>query len=126
MTKTIVEEFETLRSTGRRYAIIAQFTETQDDDPGTQAFFSRYHQAVDLLRSAWGEPVYEGIGPRAGYQGSGPGAIRCMTYSHALRFAWWQTESSAAAILLTGHDADTLLLMEIAVPDPGKVADERF
>lgn len=115
MQTTIVDAFEMLRSTGGASGTIAQFIETQDDDPGTKVFWARYYQAVDELRAAWGEPIYEGIGARAGYRGTAPDAIRGVTYANALRFAWWRTGFGEAGILLTGHDADTLLFLTIAV-----------
>ncbi len=91
-----------------------------DTGPEERAFFARYEEAVDQVRSRWGEPVYEGLGPRRGYKGPGPGGD-LIYYNSAVRIAWWQLDDCVTVVMATGHDADSLFCLILAVV-AGRVA----
>jgi hypothetical protein len=91
--------------------------------------WARYHEAVAEVRRAWGEPElggtgygYEGPGWRAGYKGDCPSSEDYFRqlYYQALRIGWWKREGFVHAVMLTGHDANTLHLLQLAVAAAGQ------
>lgn len=89
-----------------------------ENDPVEQQLWLKYRDSVDQVRRAWGEPEYEGEGPRAGYQGSLT-ADMVSNWSSALRIAWWPRDGHTAAVMVTGHDANTLLILQLALGKRG-------
>ena len=91
-----------------------------------ERIWERYHEAVAALRRDWGEPelgpkgrAYEGPGWRAGYQGDCPssGEYFLQLYRQALRIGWWQRAGFVYAAMVTGHDANALQLLQLAVAE---------
>jgi hypothetical protein len=110
------------------------------NDVGYEKVWARYHEAVAEARRVWGEPAYEGPGRRAdrspdgvrrgvygesddqwraGYQGDCPSSDEYFEqlYNQALRIAWWKGESFVHAVMVTGHDANTLQILRLAVAE---------
>lgn len=85
-----------------------------EGNSAAQAFWTHYDQAIQEVRSAWGEPEYQGVGPRWGYKGPAP-CTGLDSYESAVQIAWWRTAGGVAAVMVTGHDADTLLILQLAV-----------
>jgi hypothetical protein len=88
--------------------------------------WARYHEAVAELPLVWGEPDlaqtgrgYEGPGWRAGYQGDCPSPDEYFRqlYGQALRIGWWKREGFVNAVMVTGHDANTLQIPQLAVAE---------
>jgi hypothetical protein len=103
-------------STNERSRILDSFIERMDDGPEEKKFWASYEDAVAQVSGVWGEPEYSGIGPRWGYKGPGPGSgIR--DYGSAVRISWWRADKFVAVVMVTGHDADTLLFLTLAVLD---------
>jgi hypothetical protein len=84
-----------------------------------KVFRNNYNQAVAEVRKVWGEPDYEGPGMRAGYQGVCPSADEFFSqlYCKALRISWWKRDGYVHAIMVTGHDANTLQTLRLAVAE---------
>jgi hypothetical protein len=91
-----------------------------------QEVWSTYHGAVAAIRRVWGEPelgptggAYEGPGWRAGYHLNCPSpndGFRQL-YCQALRIGWWKREGCIYAIMVTGHDASTLQMLQLAIAE---------
>src|SRR6516164_7078528 len=123
MSNTIVDSLNELRSqpTAQRRAK----TLASSNDAEEQQVWARYHEAVSEVRQAWGEPelgpvgsAYEGPGWRAGYKGECPSQDDNFrqVYCKALRIGWWTREGFVHAVLVTGHDANTLQILQMAAP----------
>jgi hypothetical protein len=96
------------------------------NDVAGKKIWARYHEAVAELRRVWGEPElgpsgrsYEGPGWRAGYQGDCPSSDEYFRQlcCQALRIGWWQHEGFIYAVMVTGHDANTLQILRLAVAE---------
>jgi len=86
--------------------------------------WGRYHEGVAEVRRVWGEPelgpigsAYEGPGWRAGYERDCPSPDESFRqlYTQSLRIGWWKREGFVHALMVTGHDANTLQLLQLAV-----------
>jgi hypothetical protein len=116
------------------------------NDAGYEKVWVRYHEAVAEARRLWGEPAYEGPGRRAdlspdgsrrrvygepddqwrtGYQGDCPSSDEYFgqSYNQALRIGWWKREGFVQAIMVTGHDANTLQILRLVVAEAREEAD---
>ena len=62
---------------------------------------------------------YEGPGWRAGYRGDCPSPYDYFRqlYCQALRIGWWKREGFVHAVMVTGHDANTLQILQLAVAE---------
>jgi hypothetical protein len=114
-----------------RDKILASFTQGTDSQGRANVaeekqFWAKYHEAVREVRQVWGEPelgptgsAYEGPGWRAGYQGDCPSAdvYFRQLYCQALRIGWWKREGFVYAVMVTGHDANTLQILRLAVAE---------
>ena len=76
------------------------------------------------VRRAWGEPelgpmghAYEGPGWRAGYKSDCPSPDESFRqlYCQALRIGWWKRAGFVHAVMVTGHDANTFQILQVAV-----------
>ena len=114
MSEKIIETLYALRAANRQWQELDSFVERWDKDPEVETLWTRYREIVSAVRDAWGEPEYEGIGPRWGYVGSGP-ETGLEDYSHTVRMSWWRKEDFLAAVMVTGHDADSLFVLQLAV-----------
>ena len=103
-------------------------TLASSNDIAEEQVWARYHEAVAEVRSVWGEPelgptgsAYEGPGSRAGYKGDCPSLDEYFRqlYGQALRIGWWKREGFVHAVMVTGHDANTLQLLQLAVAEAG-------
>jgi hypothetical protein len=101
-------------------------TLASSNDVAEEKVWAKYHEAVAEVRSVWGEPElgptgggYEGPGWRAGYQGDCPSAEEYFRqlYCQALRIGWWKREGFVHAVMVTGHDANTLHILHLAVAE---------
>jgi hypothetical protein len=68
-----------------------------------------YREAVRYLESKLGKPGYSGRGPSYPNVGAvaDPGVF-LDDFSRSMEISWWKTEQGVYAVLLSGHDADTL------------------
>jgi hypothetical protein len=124
MTDTIVDTLNELRAQPAghlRYKTVRSSNDVAEDE-----IWTRYHEAVAELRRVWGEPelgptgrAYEGPGWRAGYQTDCPSPDEYFRhlYCQALRIGWWQHAGFIYAVMVTGHDANTLQLLQLAVAE---------
>jgi hypothetical protein len=96
------------------------------NDVAEEKIWTRYHVAVAEARLVWGEPelgpvgsAYEGPGWRAGYQNECPSPDEGFRqlYCQALRIGWWQCAGFVHAIMVTGHDANSLHILQLAVAE---------
>jgi hypothetical protein len=129
MSNTIVDALTELRSQPagpHRFRILAS-----SNDVAEQKVWARYHEAVAEVRRAWGEPelgpigsAYEGPGRRAGCNGDCPCPDEYFRhlYGQALRIGWWKRAGFVHAVMVTGHDANTLHLLQLAVAEAKKEA----
>ena len=101
------------------------------NDIAEEKVWARYHEAVADVRRVWGEPelgptgsAYEGPGWHAGYKGDCPSPDEYFRHLHfqALRIGWWKREGFVHAVMVTGHDANTLQLLQLAVAEARKGA----
>ena len=102
-----------------RYKALASSNDVEEEK-----VWARYHEAVAEVRKAWGEPelgpvggAYEGPGWRAGYTGDCPSPDEYFRQlcQKALRIGWWKREGFVHAVMVTGHDANTLQILQLAV-----------
>jgi len=140
MSSTIVETLNELRSqppefhktpSGPGIVNLRSKTLVSSNDVGEDKVWAGYHEAVAEVRQAWGEPelgptgsAYEGPGWRAGSKGDCPSPDEYFRqlYCQALRIGWWKREGSVHAVMVTGHDANTLQLLQLAVAEARKEA----
>jgi hypothetical protein len=80
--------------------------------------FGRYDAAVKQVQNAFGEPNYNGIGKRRGYEGPSP-ASTFIYYKNAVQIAWWEKDNWVFTVVATGHDADSLYTLCLVVIDSG-------
>jgi hypothetical protein len=125
-SSTFVDALTDLRSKSAahfRSKTLASSNEVAEDQ-----VWSRYHEAVAEVRQLWGEPelapagmAYEGPGPRAGGKASCPSPDESFRrlYRQALRIGWWKREGFVLALVVTGHDANSLHLLQLAVAAAG-------
>ncbi|MGB4775583.1 MAG: hypothetical protein WBP45_10445 [Daejeonella sp.] len=73
-----------------------------------------YLNFIKDLVTEFGNPTYQGAGPRRDYKGIAP-KHWTMHYRSAIDLAWWKKDSYTIFIMLTGHDADTLRQLIVAV-----------
>ena len=106
-------------------------TLASSDDVTEEEVWARYHEAVAEVRRAWGQPelgptgyAYEGPGWRAGYKGECPSPDESLRhlYCQALRIGWWKRAGFVHAVMVTGHDANTLQILQLAVAEASKGA----
>jgi len=135
MSNTIVETLIGLRSQpaglhkvadGPMFVHLRSKTLASSNDVAEKEVWARYHKTVVELRQAWGEPElgptgggYEGPGWRAGYKGDSPSPdvdFRQL-YFKALRIGWWKRAGFVHAVMVTGHDADTLQILRLIVAE---------
>jgi hypothetical protein len=131
MSNTIVDTLSELRS--RPAGHLRSKTLASSNDCAQEKVWAGYHEAVAEVRRVWGEPElgpagggYEGPGWRAGYRGDCPSPDEYFRqlYGQALRIGWWKRAGFVHAVLVTGHDANTLQMLQLAVaetrePEPG-------
>ena len=124
MDNTIVDTWSDLRSQPAGH--LRSKTLASTNDVVEQKVWAAYHEAVAGVRRVWGEPelgptgrAYEGPGWRAGYKGvcPSPDDFFRQLYSQALRIGWWKREGFVHAIVVTGHDANTLQILQLAVAE---------
>ena len=74
----------------------------------------KYIEFVLKVNFKYGEPIYNGEGPM---HNSGAPTPKCYFEEHesALRCAWWKHENQEIMLSITGHDADTLQFILVAV-----------
>jgi hypothetical protein len=129
MSNTVVDTLTELRSQPaeqfRSKALASSNDVAEEDD------WLRYQEAVAEVRRVWGEPelgptrtAYEGPGWRAGYKGDCPSPDEYFRqfYCQALRIGWWKRAGFVHAIMVTGHDANTLQMLQLAVAEARKGA----
>jgi hypothetical protein len=122
MSNSIVDTLSELRSQAG-----GQFrskTLVSSNDVAEEEVWDGYHEAVSAIRRVWGEPelgptgaAFEGPGWRAGCKAECPSADEYFRqlYCQALRIGWWKREGFIHAIMVTGHDANTLQILRLAV-----------
>ena len=122
MSNTIVDALNELRSQPPgplRYKTLAS-----SSDIAEEKVWARYHEAVAEVRRVWGEPelgptgsAYEGPGWHAVYKGDCPSPDEYFRqlYGQALRIGWWKRAGFVHAVTVTGHDANTLQMLQLAV-----------
>ena len=127
MSDTIVDTLTGLRSQPAgplRFKVLES-----SNDVAEEVVWSRYHEAVAEVRRVWGEPelgpvgsAYEGPGWRAGCKCDCPSPDEDFRYlfCKSLRIGWWKREGFIHALMVTGHDADTLQLLQLAVAPEGQ------
>ena len=127
MSNTIVNTLKELRS--QPEILLRYNTLASSNDIAEEQVWAWYHEAVAEVRRAWGEPElggtgygYEGPGWHAGYKGDCPSSEDYFRqlYYQALRIGWWKREGFVHAVMLTGHDANTLHLLQLAVAAAGQ------
>ena len=117
MTASVTETLNELLSrpsTAERCALLEQSAPLGDQEE--KDLFARYEETVKQVRTRCGETEYEGIGPRWGYTGPGPGG-NLNYYDSAVQIAWWRIGNDVAVVMATGHDADSLYCLWLAVVD---------
>jgi len=117
MSAKIVEAFEALLAENRCFQELDSFVESRHKDPEVETLWATYREIISEVRGVWGEPEYEGIGPRWGYVGSGQ-ETGLEDYSHAVQMSWWRRDGFLAAVMVTGHDADSLFVLQLAMVKP--------
>ena len=140
MSITIVDTLNQLRSQpaglhkvsdGPVFVNLRSKTLASSNDVAEEEVWAKYHEAVAEVRRAWGQPelgptgyAYEGPGWRAGYKGDCPSPDEYFRqlYSQALRIGWWKRDGFVHAVMVTGHDANTLQLLQLTVAEASKDA----
>ena len=135
MSNTIVDTFNLLRSQpaglhkvsdGPVFVHLRSRALASSNDVAEEEVWAKYHEAVAELRRVWGEPElgptgygYEGPGWRAGHKGDCPSPDEDFRqlYYKALRIGWWKCEGFVHAVMVTGHDANTLQILQLAVAE---------
>jgi hypothetical protein len=124
MGDTTVDTLTDLRS--QPTELLRSKTLASSNDVGEENVWARYHEAVAEVRQVWGEPElggtgygYEGPGWRAGYRGDCPssGVYFRQLYCQSLRIGWWKRAGFVHAVMLTGHDANTLQMLQLIVAE---------
>ena len=124
MSNTIVDTLAELRSIRSKPLV-------SSNDVAEEKVWTTYHEAVATVREVWGEPelgptgsAYEGPGWRAGYKGDcpSPDLYFWQLYCQALRIGWWKRDGFVNAVMVTGHDANTLQILQLAVAEAREVA----
>jgi hypothetical protein len=116
---TIVQTFERINDTGDRVTVVRTYIWAGgENEPEEQAIKDAYKAAVLEVKQVWGEPEYEGFGPRHGY-GSKYDGPAFDSIGSAIQVTWWNRQHFLAAVMLTGHDADSLLVLQLAVAKVG-------
>ena len=122
MSNAIVDALAELRS--KPAGSLSSKTLESSNDVGEDKVWAKYHEAVAEVRAVWGEPelgpmggAYEGPGWLAGYKGDCPSEDDYFRqlYCHALRIGWWKRVGFIHAVMMTGHDAKTLQMLQLAV-----------
>ena len=69
-----------------------------------------YASAIRHIEAKLGAPNYTGKGGAysRGNEGSNPGVF-VSEYSHSLEITWWRSHEFIFVVLVSGHDANTLL-----------------
>jgi hypothetical protein len=140
MSNTIVDTLNELRSQpaglhkvsdGPVFVNLRSKSLASSNDVAEEEVWAKYHEAVAEVRRAWGQPelgptgyAYEGPGWRAGYKGDcpSPDELFRQLCCQALRIGWWKREGFVHALMVTGHDANTLQLLQLAVAEASKDA----
>ncbi|KAI9134251.1 hypothetical protein [Acaryochloris sp. CCMEE 5410] len=65
------------------------------------------------LCSVLGQPIYSGL--RSAQETDLSPQKYFFEYQSALRFVWWEHGNLEVLLMITGHDADTLQLLRIAI-----------
>lgn len=74
-----------------------------------EEIFDLFAAAIRHVEQKLGAPGYSGKGGACSSDnGSDPGVF-VSGYSHSLEIAWWRVDGGVFVILLSGHDANTLL-----------------
>ena len=120
MSNTIVDILNELRS--QRAGHLRSKALASSGDVAEAKVWAGYHEAVAEVRRVWGEPAFEGPGWRAGYKGDcpSPDLYFWQLYCQALRIGWWKRDGFVNAVMVTGHDANTLHILELAVAEARK------
>ncbi len=124
MSNPIVDALTELRSqtAGHRWSKIL----VSSNEVAEEKVWATYHEAVAEVRRDWGEPelgpigsAYEGPGWRAGHRGECPSSEEYFRqlYCKVLRIGWWKRAGFIHAVLVTGHDANTLQILQLAVAE---------
>jgi len=144
MSNTIVDLLNELRS--QRAGHLRSKTLASSGEVAEAKVWAGYHEAVAEVRRVWGEPAFEGPGSRAdlspdgvrrvygepasegpgwraGYKGDcpSPDLYFWQLYCQALRIGWWKRDGFVNAVMVTGHDANTLQILQLAVAEAGEV-----
>jgi len=123
MSDTIVDALIELRSQPRTTVL------ESSNNVAEEKVWARYHEGVAEVRRVWGEPelgpigsAYEGPGWRAGYECDCPSPDEYFRqlYRQSLRIGWWKREGFVHALMVTGHDANTLQMLQLAVAAAGQ------
>ena len=104
-SKTITEVLDGILNKQRQS--LYQTCNWYEDDSVPYAF---YNLAVSHLEAKLGVSIYKGKGGGNVYcKATRPSQIGYHDYSHSLEMAWWEMNDDIFYVLLTGHDADSLL-----------------
>jgi hypothetical protein len=127
MINRLLDSFNDLRSQPAAH-LRSRILASSNDVPGEKVW-ATYHDAVAEARRVWGEPelgptgsAFEGPGWRAGYKDNCPSPDEYFRqlYSQALRIGWWKRAGFVHAVMVTGHDANTLQILQLAVAQAGE------
>lgn len=113
----VVEAFDELRRSGGDELFIGGCIDsTPDNSVGGRFVAEHYHGAVERLRREWGDPFWEGpVGSRGSYRGPAPWPRLDGGYYRAIRAAWWRRHGSWSVVMVTSHDAGSIVTLDIAI-----------
>lgn len=94
--------------------------EPNDKDPEWAKIWGRFDAAVSEVAREWGPPEFSGPGPRGG--GALPPPLQPLPCGSALRLAAWTRDGIALAVMVTGHDSNSLCYLALAAA-PRKLSD---
>jgi hypothetical protein len=108
----------------QRAGLLKSKTLASSADVAEAKVWAGYHEAMAEVRRVWGVPAFEGPGWRAGFKGDcpSPDLYFWQLYCQALRIGWWKRDRFVNAIMVTGHDANTLQILQLAVAEAREVA----
>ena len=109
--------FAALSRAGRGEATLDQLIDPTPDNALVRRFVAeRYGGALETLQRAWGEPTWEGaVRPRDRYTGPPPWSGLYAGYWDAIRAAWWRRDGGWSVLLVSAHDAGSLVFLSAAV-----------
>jgi hypothetical protein len=107
---------------GPRVVHLRSKTLASSNDVPEEKLWDRYREVVAQVGQLWEQPAYEGPGARAGHKDDCPSADEYLRelYTKALRIAWWKRDRFVHAVILTGHDANALQMLHLAVAEAGE------